>query len=71
MIVISSTATFDELNFPNYPREKQPDKPPPESDSVTGNVVPAAVVELTGGDVVHSTGDGVVGNVVPAVMLTT
>ena len=31
MIVISSTATFDEFHFPNCPREKHPDKPPPEN----------------------------------------
>ena len=32
-IVISSTATFDEFDFPNCPRKKQPDKPPPENQS--------------------------------------
>ena len=28
-VVISSTATFDKFDFPNCPREKSPDKPPP------------------------------------------
>ena len=36
-IVISSTTTFDEFNFPNCPREKQPDKPPPENQSPKTN----------------------------------
>ena len=36
-IVISSTATFDEFYFTNCPREKQPDKPPPENQSPETN----------------------------------
>ena len=36
-IVISSTATFNEFDFPNCPREKQPNKPPPENQSPETN----------------------------------
>ena len=37
MIIISSTATFDEFEFTNCPREKQPDKPPSENQSPETN----------------------------------
>ena len=37
MIVISSIAIFDEFDFPNCPREKLPDKPPPENQSLETN----------------------------------
>ena len=37
MIVISSTATFDEFDFPNCPREKLPNKPPPKNQSPETN----------------------------------
>ena len=36
-IVISSTAIFDEFDFPNCPREKLPDKPPPKNQSPDTN----------------------------------
>ena len=37
MIIISSTATFNEFDFPNCPREKLPDKPLPKNQSSETN----------------------------------
>ena len=37
MVVISSTATYNEFDFPNCSREKLSDKPPPNNQSTETN----------------------------------